>query len=198
MSKPWDVRIKSKGLVIGNYKIPVAVVTFGTLDLPERLSNHDIAIAGYCETENNGLEKIIANTVSNPNIRHVIVCGEEVRGHVPGQSFLALHKYGIDDEGFIINAKGHTPRIFSFEKPYEVVKRFQKQVEVIDMLGETDIEKIKQEIESCLEKNKGHYGEPYIVEWKERKSEFVYSDVGIAIAPRVSMNEEGWIGLEEV
>ena len=38
------------------------------------------ALAGTLQTENVGLEKVICNVVSNPNIRFLIVCGPESPG----------------------------------------------------------------------------------------------------------------------
>ena len=61
-----------------------------------------IAIYGPLKTENIGIEKIVANVISNPNIRYLVVCGEEIRGHRSGESLLCLNKDGIDDTNRII------------------------------------------------------------------------------------------------
>ena len=50
------------------------------------------AICGSCKTENLGLEKVIANIISNPNIRFISACGTEVKGHLAGQTMKALHE----------------------------------------------------------------------------------------------------------
>ena len=55
------------------------------------------AIAGPCKTENLGIEKVVANIISNPNIRFLILAGAEVQGHITGQSFKALHENGAED-----------------------------------------------------------------------------------------------------
>jgi tetrahydromethanopterin S-methyltransferase subunit A len=80
----------------GDPKSPVAVVTMGSHLDEGAICSAGAAIAGSCKTENLGLEKVIANVISNPNIRFVITCGTEVKGHLSGQSFIALHQNGVE------------------------------------------------------------------------------------------------------
>ncbi len=51
------------------------------------------------KTENLGLEKVIANIISNPNIRFILLCGTEVKGHLSGQTLAALHAAVSRTEG---------------------------------------------------------------------------------------------------
>ena len=55
-----------------------------------------VAIYGRLKTENIGIEKIVANTISNPFLRFLVLCGDDIRGHRSGSSLIALHKNGID------------------------------------------------------------------------------------------------------
>src|SRR4030042_4043965 len=55
------------------------------------------ALSGTLQTENIGIEKIICNIVSNPNIRSLIVCGQESPGHLVGNALFALANNGLDD-----------------------------------------------------------------------------------------------------
>ncbi|MDD4579717.1 MAG: tetrahydromethanopterin S-methyltransferase subunit A, partial [Methanothrix sp.] len=96
---------------VGNPESPVAVCTCGS-----HLHNSDLikagaALAGPCKTENIGIEKMVANVISNPNIRYVVVTGMEVKGHITGQAVEAFAQSGIDKEGRIIGAKGAIPFI---------------------------------------------------------------------------------------
>ena len=70
---------------IGDLESAVAVVTLGSHleDIPVKSG---AGISGSLHTENLGIEKVIGNIVSNPNIRFLVVCGAEVQGHVTGQS----------------------------------------------------------------------------------------------------------------
>lgn len=119
-----------------------------------------VAIYGRLKTENIGIEKIVANTISNPHIRFLVVCGDDIRGHRSGSSLLALHKNGIDNNHRIIDAPGAIPYIENLKE--DAIKRFQDQLNVVDLLGEKEKEKIDKIIADCTMKTPSSYGEPYI------------------------------------
>ena len=119
-----------------------------------------VAIFGPLKTENIGVEKIVANVISNPNIRYIVICGEDIRGHRSGASLLALHKNGIDKQNKIINSPGAIPYIENINN--EAIDRFQKQIEIIDLIGEKEKEKIDKTIGDCIIKAPPSFGEPYI------------------------------------
>jgi len=119
-----------------------------------------VAIYGSLKTENIGIEKIIANTISNPWIRFLVLCGDDIRGHRSGSSLIALHKNGIDHNHRIINAPGAIPYIENLKE--EAIKRFQAQMNVIDLIGEKEKEKINEVIADCTRKSSPSFGDPYI------------------------------------
>ena len=66
---------------IGDHTKNVAIVLLNTSYIPLV----DVSIYGKLKTENIGIEKIIANIISNPYIRYLVICGEDIRGHpTPG------------------------------------------------------------------------------------------------------------------
>ena len=134
----------------------VAVVLLNT----EYIPSNKVAIYGSLKTENIGIEKIVANTISNPHIRYLVICGEEIRGHKPGASLIALNKKGIDKNNKIIDAPGAIPYIENLKK--EAIKRFQSQIKTIDLIDEKNHKKIEQTIRKLLEKPLPCFGEPYI------------------------------------
>lgn len=143
-----------------NEKASIAVVTCGSYELPKALANlsNKIAVVGFCETENVGVAKILQNLVSNPNIRILIVCGERVVGHEPGQTIIALYNNGIDENYRIIGSEGTIPVLhpnyFRGEAPNKFVERFQKQIiKIVDAQGETNAEKIISLINEFDEKS---------------------------------------------
>jgi tetrahydromethanopterin S-methyltransferase subunit A len=145
---------------VGDQESPVAVSSTGSFfhlsDLPEA------ALVGSDKTENIGLEKIMANVISNSNIRFLILAGAEVPGHVSGGAMLALHKNGIDPESHkIINTTAAIPFIENL--PIEAVERFRKQVEVIDMIGTEDYGVLNAKIKELKEKDPGAYEEDPMV-----------------------------------
>ena len=141
----------------GDPTSPIAVVTLAeSLDLPL----DEVAIHGRMKTENLGIEKVIANVISNPNIRFVIIFGEEIRGHRAGGSLIALHAHGLDENRRVRNAPGAVPYIENLD--HAAIQRFIDQVEIIDLLDSTDRVLLHETIDTCLDLNPGNYGEPYI------------------------------------
>jgi len=109
-----------------------------------------VAIVGICYTANIGLEKVICNIVSNPNIRYLIVVGHDNEGHRSGDAMVKLWRYGIDPKTRrIINALGQTPYINNL--PLEVIERFRKQVKLIDMLELEDPTVLKRVIHGTIQ-----------------------------------------------
>jgi tetrahydromethanopterin S-methyltransferase subunit A len=123
----------------------VAICTLSSIDLLQTISKSDlinrILIAGRLLSENKGIDAIIAFTMNHPNLKRIIVCGKEVRGHRAGQALLALASNGVDSSGRIIGAVGPNPIV---TLPQQDVDIFRHQVEINDMIGTVDIGKIAQ------------------------------------------------------
>lgn len=122
----------------GDY-CPVAVSTLGDSDLADRLAqNHpkELCIVGKTETENIGIDKVIKNTITNPTIKYLLLVGKEPMGHKSGETFLALSKYGIDDNKKVIGSTGKRPILRNVSEIE--INAFIKQVEIVDMIGITD------------------------------------------------------------
>jgi tetrahydromethanopterin S-methyltransferase subunit A len=145
--------------IVGDPESPVAATTLAS-HIEADISG--AAIVGPCKTENLGVEKVVANIISNPNIRFLVLCGSEVQGHITGQSFVALHENGCDPEKKSINgATGAIP--FVENVPLEGVERFQQQLEVIDMIDVEDISSIQAKINECVEKDPGAFEEEAMI-----------------------------------
>jgi tetrahydromethanopterin S-methyltransferase subunit A len=127
----------------------VAAVTLASELDKDRLAQH-CAIVGTMKTENIGIEKVVANIVSNTNIRYMVICGAEVHGHLAGDAIMAMHHNGIDDEGRIIEAKGAIPYITNIDA--ETINIWRSQVEIIDLVDVEDIDQIEQTIHGLAEK----------------------------------------------
>ncbi len=107
------------------------------------------ALACTLQTENVGIEKIICDVVSNPNIRYLIVCGLESPGHLVGESLLALAKNGLDEKKRIIGTEAPTPYLFNVQP--EFVERFRKQITLIDLVNEGSPEVLREAVWSCYQ-----------------------------------------------
>ena len=152
----------------GNDYSPVAVLVllnapYGTMppevqSIPKEIENlvkvaieTGAALSGTLQTENIGIEKIVCNIVANPNIRYLIVCGNEVEGHNTGTAIKALMENGIDERRTIIASQAKTPYLFNI--PLEAIYRFREQLTLIDLIGETDPEVIMKGVWSCYQEN---------------------------------------------
>jgi tetrahydromethanopterin S-methyltransferase subunit A len=150
----------------GNDYSPVAVVVllnapYGTLppdvqSIPpeiEKLVKVPIetgaALSGTLQTENIGIEKIVCNVVGNPNIRYLVLCGEEVEGHRTGSAVKALLANGINEKRTIIGSQGVTPYLFNI--PLEAIERFREQVTLVDLVGEMDSKAVAKAVWSCYQ-----------------------------------------------
>ena len=143
---------------VGNPDSPVAVCTMATMEMD--LPMEDIAIKGKCVTENTGIEKIIRNMIANPKLRFLVLCGRVSNGHYVGQAVKCLVKDGADGEKRIIGAKGGMPILKNLTE--EEIKRFREQIEPVDLIGITDVDKIMEKVEECWERNPGAFGEAMV------------------------------------
>jgi tetrahydromethanopterin S-methyltransferase subunit A len=138
---------------------PVAVCTLTDAELARRLAQahpHEVSMVGTLQTENLGIERIIANVTADPNIRFLVLCGEDSKGkvgHLPGQSFLSLARNGIDAEGRIVGAQGKRPRIRNLRP--EHVEHFRRNVEVVDCIGECGAESVLRAVNACASRDLG-------------------------------------------
>lgn len=181
--KPPDGYPPEEGRYLrGNDFSPVAVVAIlNTFDfkIPQRITDivrvsieTGAALAGTLQTENIGIEKIIANVVANPNIRYIVLCAVESPGHLCGEALISLMEHGVDDKKKIIGTEA--PRPYLYNTPIESIDRFRKQVNLVDLLNEANLEEIKKAVWACYQEEQtefrgyplydpGAYPEPPIV-----------------------------------
>ena len=149
----------------GDANSPVVVVTVGSHLDEQGICDAGAAMCGSCKTENLGLEKIVANVVANPNIRFLVTCGTEVKGHLSGQCLKALHASGVE-KGKIVGAVGAIPFIENLSP--EAIKRFQDQIELVDIMETEDMGAIKAKISELTARDPGAFdGDAMVVEVKE-------------------------------
>ena len=93
-------------------------------------------MAGRVFTENVGIERMIQNLVGMGSLRFLIVCGRETQHHV-GQTILSLHAHGVDAAGRVIGSEAPEPMLPNLQ--LDQLQAFQQRIQVIDMIGETDV-----------------------------------------------------------
>ena len=150
----------------GDYQVvkmqaPVAVCTLNSDHLVAELAAsgaEGLSLVGTLHTENLGIEHLIRNTLANPNIRFLVLCGEDTRkaiGHLPGQSLVSLFQHGVNEKMRIIEAKGKRPLLKNLDT--EHVEAFRQQVRLIECIGETDIPALLNRISQAAANNPGSF-----------------------------------------
>ena len=133
---------------IGNYNSSICICTLSSIKLLKEIKNSkiidNIAVVGRLFTENKGIDSIIKYVNQNKKIKIIIVCGKDVWGHKSGHSLFELHKNGIDNNNRIINSTSPDP--FLTVSQFEI-KYFQKQITLVNLINETNIELINNKIQ---------------------------------------------------
>ena len=129
---------------MGRGKI-IAICTLASLDLLKEIKNNNeimekISIVGRLLSENKGIDEIIKFTTNNKSVKYLLLCGEEVKGHLSGQTLIALRKNGIDQNKKVINAAAPYPFLTCSN---DEIEYFRQHINIIDMIGLKDIDKIK-------------------------------------------------------
>lgn len=152
----WPVT--SGNYIVGDSSATIAVCTLTSPELMEPLSKvPGVAIIGRLVTVNLGIEKVILNTISNENIRYLLVCGKESPVFHPAQALQCLFKNGIDDEQRIEGAEGHFPVLNNMQP--QQVERFRQQVQLVNHTGELSEKKLCNTIAELKGQNKSPFVE---------------------------------------
>ena len=136
--------------VLGNPEGSVAICTLSNRDLPARLvaaGEPAVAIAGRCDTENIGVEKVVLNLLANPRIRWLVICGAEAKGHRAGDAFLRLKERGVDADMRVLESASWRPILKNLS--LLDVAQFRQQIEEVNLIGITDIEGILDAVRDC-------------------------------------------------
>ncbi|MGI0072759.1 MAG: tetrahydromethanopterin S-methyltransferase subunit A [Nitrosotalea sp.] len=138
-------------LYFGNPDSTLVICTLSSMKLLKEISNsslmNKIYVVGRLLSENKGIDMLVRHIISNEQIRTVIFCGEDTVGHKPGHSILCLYRNGINQNGVIIGSESPNPILTLTD--IEVLQ-FQKQVKIINKIGETEISNLRQKINTEL------------------------------------------------
>jgi tetrahydromethanopterin S-methyltransferase subunit A len=121
--------------IVGNPEGNVAICTLASHELPTAVISGcaAVAVAGKCDTENIGVEKVVLNILANRNIRWLILCGQESEGHCSGDAFLKLKEHGTDADMRVQQATSRRPVLKNLTMLD--VASFRQQVEIINLVG---------------------------------------------------------------
>ena len=144
--------------VLGNPDGTVAICTLSNRDLPVRLiaaGEPAVAIAGRCDTENIGVEKVVLNLLANPRIRWLVICGTEAKGHRAGDAFLRLKERGVNADMRVLESASWRPILKNLT--LLDVAQFRQQIDEVNLIGVTDIEGILAAVRIVLTAQCRHF-----------------------------------------
>jgi len=123
----------------GNPDSEIAVCTLSSIDLLTDLAGGDVMrhvfLAGRLLSENRGIDAVLSSLYTNQNIRVLVVCGSDGRGHGAGHSLFRLHRYGVDGDGRIRGSHSPNPYLAA---AVEEIEHFCRNIRLVDMMGVTD------------------------------------------------------------
>ena len=125
----------------GNYRVydskaPIALAFLGDRkDFGSFGSLEGLAICGSLTTENLGVEHVVKNIIANPFIRHLVLFGKDVSGHLPGDALLKLSENGVEKTR-ILGARGGRPILKNLLTPE--VEHFKKQVAIHNLIDQNN------------------------------------------------------------
>jgi tetrahydromethanopterin S-methyltransferase subunit A len=127
----------------------IAVCTLSSLHLLQSIARTDdimnrILIVGRLLSENKGIDTLVRFTLKHPELRYIIVCGRDVKGHQSGQALLSLHKNGTGKDNRIVGAAGPYPFL---THSHLDIESFRKQIVIYDLIGCDDLKTVKTMID---------------------------------------------------
>jgi tetrahydromethanopterin S-methyltransferase subunit A len=128
----------------------VAICTLSSMDLLQTIARTEglmnrILIVGRLLSENKGIDTLIKFTLKNPELRYIVVCGNDVKGHQSGQALLSLYRNGVSRDGKIIGATGPHPFLTHLHADIE---SFRKQIMIYDLIKCEKLETVKATLSS--------------------------------------------------
>jgi len=130
----------------------LAICTLSDMSLlKEIISSKDIMckvfLVGRLLSENRGIDNILETVNNYPQLRYLILCGRDVKGHLPGQALISLYNYGIREDGYIVGARGSNPALKSTK---EAISYFRTNIKIVDLIGSRDIWRLKLLIDELI------------------------------------------------
>lgn len=123
----------------------VAICTLSDMSLLEEIIVHKglmnkVVIAGRLLSENRGIDDILTSVYDSPDLKYLILCGLDGKGHLPGQALISLSRFGVMEGGRIRGAEGANPVLKSSQ---EVISSFRERIEIVDLIGSRDISQLE-------------------------------------------------------
>lgn len=131
----------------------ISICTLSSIDLLKKIARDNnimekVVLAGRLFSENKGIDSLVTFCcIRSLDMKYLILCGKDTKGHYPGDALMNLMNYGIDTEGRIINCIAPYPYLTINS---HLVDKFRKKITMIDMRGCLDLDEIKNKIKVLI------------------------------------------------
>jgi tetrahydromethanopterin S-methyltransferase subunit A len=162
--KKWPVYFYDK-LILGDIDCNIGIVTLWTPveKIADGLDKQTFSVAGQLYSKE-GINFILRNTLANPKVTKLIICGEDRIGS--GQALITFLEKGIDGENMVLDTDFCQ---IHKEISREAIEAFRENVTFENMIGEYDPKKIQAVINKFSAKGEA-WREPEL--FPEKKIEF--------------------------
>lgn len=134
-SENWPVQPGDYRVLNAKQSIALAVLQGVDMDAAAESAalGSRLAIIGRISTENLGVEHLLKNVIANPYIRHLVLWGEDIEGHLPGNALVNLFGNGVDRSKRIIGAQGARPVLKNATEGE--IHHVRRQIQMTDLMG---------------------------------------------------------------
>ncbi|MGB9806676.1 MAG: thymidylate synthase [Thermoproteota archaeon] len=168
----WPLYYKDE-LIVGNPKSNVAICTLWTKkELFSDLPREKFAVIGNLRTTY-GINPLIKNVLANPRIRFILVCGEDLMK--TGSIIINFFNNGVDEDYQIIGTQAYIDKNI----PKEAIETLRKNVQILDLRNEKNLEKLKEKIVNILNevsREEEPFSKPIVIGEKEKEVETLFSE----------------------
>jgi len=123
----WPQEFKEK-LKLGNIESNVGIATLWSYQdvVAKNIDNSNYCVMGNFYDKQNGLEPLIRNCLANPNLRYIILVGNDKSGSK--DTVVSFFEDGFKD-GFVVDTKVRLPKTI----PDSALELLRKNVKLIDL-----------------------------------------------------------------
>lgn len=183
----WPIFYRDN-LIIGNSESSVGICTLWTR---KEIINQKLPDDKYCVCGNlytiQGINPMIKNILAKPQIRYIVLCGADLMKS--GEALLNLMEKGMDKDRRIAGSSGY----IDTNIPEELIEKFQKHVEVIDMRNkEEEVPKKVKELE-----NREPFMKPVFITEVESKTAVIRTEA-VAFKAEGKNISETWLKLLDI
>lgn len=183
----WPIYYRDK-LIIGNLNSNIGIVTLWTpvQTITSKIDENFFAVAGPLYSKR-GINFILRNILANPRINTLILCGSNLSGSAEALSNFI--EKGINESYEIIDVD---KAFIEKEIPLEAIEKFRLNINLIDLTGEFNVEKILPYLKNAQDQPAQKWSEPQIFPEAEKITAEKFQSEKTAYTVRADTIKNAW------